>query len=154
MQEAVLGLDCRPPQAVKLMQKIIYNKDVMGFITFFESMTHTNVKDCIESQQLTFVVDPGNMGPAIGRHGANVKRLEATLNRKIKIVEFNPLASEFVKNLIGPLKAEIEEKDGLILIRSEDTRTKSLLIGRNGKNLENYQNIVNRYFSEKTLKVA
>jgi N utilization substance protein A len=136
------------------MQKIIYNQGVMGFITFFESMTHTAVKDCIESQQLIFVVDPGNMGKAIGRQGSNVKRLEAALNRKIKIVEFNPLATEFVKNLISPLRAEVSEEDGTILLSSNDTRTKSLLIGRNSKNLETYEGIVGRYFSGKKLRVA
>jgi transcription termination/antitermination protein NusA len=136
------------------MQKIIYNQDVMGFITFFESMTHTGVKDCIEGQQLIFVVDAGNVGKAIGRQGSNVKRLEHALNRKIKIVEFNPLATEFVKNLISPLRAEVSEQDGTILLSSGDTRTKSLLIGRNSQNLANYESIVKRYFGDKKLRVA
>lgn len=136
------------------MQKITYNQDVMGFITFFESMTHTPVKDCIEGKQLIFVVDPGNMGKAIGRQGSNVKRLESALNRKIKIVEFNPLPTEFVKNLISPLRAEVSEENSTILLSSGDTSTKSLLIGRNSQNLENYESIVRRYFSDKTLRVA
>ncbi|MFH1181360.1 MAG: NusA-like transcription termination signal-binding factor [Candidatus Woesearchaeota archaeon] len=136
------------------MQKIIYNQDVMGFITFFESMTHTGVRDCIEGQQLIFVVDSGNMGRAIGRQGSNVKRLEQALNRKIKIVEFNPLATEFVKNLISPLRADVSEEDGTILLSSNDTRTKSLLIGRNSQNLENYESIVRRYFGDKKLRVG
>jgi transcription termination/antitermination protein NusA len=136
------------------MQKIIYNKDIIGFITFFESMTHTGVKDCIDGQQLIFVVDQGDIGRAIGRQGSNVKRLEAALKKRIKIVEFNPDAAQFLKNLISPLKAEVSEQDGMLVMSSDDTRTKSLIIGRNAQNLEGYQNIVRRYFSDKTLKVA
>jgi transcription termination/antitermination protein NusA len=135
------------------MQKIVYSQELIGFITFFESMTHTNVKDCIEGQQLIFVVDPGEIGKAIGRQGSNVKRLEAALNKKIKIVEFNPDVKEFVKNLISPLKADVTEQDGLILLSSDDTRTKSLLIGRNSQNLDNFESIVRRYFGDKKLKV-
>jgi transcription termination/antitermination protein NusA len=135
------------------MQKIVYSQELIGFITFFESMTHTNVKDCIEGQQLIFVVDPGEIGKAIGRQGSNVKRLEAAMNKKIKIVEFNPDVKEFVKNLISPLKADVREEDGLLLLSSDDTRTKSLLIGRNSQNLDNFESIVRRYFGDKKLKV-
>ena len=46
--------------------------------------------DVIEGDKLIFIVDEGQMAKAIGKHGANVKRLSNMLKRDLKIVEFNP----------------------------------------------------------------
>jgi N utilization substance protein A len=135
--------------------KIIYNKEIMKFIAFFEAMTNAPVKDCLvdTNSQLIFIVNKDNMGKAIGRKGSNVRKIESALKRKIKIVEFNPLVIEFVKNLISPLKAEISEQNNTLHIRCHDANTRSLLIGRDARNIRNYENIVKRYFN-KQLKVV
>ncbi|MBN2454585.1 NusA-like transcription termination signal-binding factor [Candidatus Woesearchaeota archaeon] len=137
------------------MVRITFSKDIMSFMTFFESMTRVPLKDCLVdgNSQLVFVVEQGTIGKAIGKKGANARRLEKALNRKIKIVEFNPLPEEFAKNLISPLKAEISEEEGVLIMKCNDGTTRSLLIGRGAKNLKNYESILRRHF-DKTLKVA
>ena len=134
--------------------KIKYGKELMKFKAFFETMTHTPLKDCLidSKSQIVFLVKNGSIGKAIGKNGKNARGIEAALNRKIKIVEFSPVATEFVKSLISPLKAEISEENNTILIHCGDSATRSLLIGRNARNLRNYESITKRYF-EKILKV-
>ena len=137
------------------MARITYSQDIMGFMTFFESMTRTRLKDCLvdNNSQIIFVVEKGLTGKAIGKNGANAKRLENALKRKIKIVEFNPLPIEFIRGLISPLKAEVSEEGSTIVLQSSDRNTKSMLIGRDARNLKNYESIVKRYF-DKTIKVV
>ncbi len=96
----------------------------------------------------------GQLGKAVGKKAANVKKLEKMLNRKIKILEFNPEIIVFIKNLIYPLKAkDIKKEDKTITIEGPDTRTKGLLIGKNAKNLRNTEKIVKKYFDIDEIKV-
>jgi transcription termination/antitermination protein NusA len=128
----------------------------MKFISVFETMTRTNVKDCFENKnkQLVFIVESGQIGRAIGKNASNVKRIEAMLKKKIRIVEFNEDVSEFIRNLIYPLDVqEITIMDGEMTIAGGDTKTKGLLMGRNLQNLHETQSIVNRYFNIKSIKV-
>ena len=136
--------------------KIKYDLNLMKFMSFFESLTNTRLKDCFidKNSLLVFVVEENQIAKAIGKKGVNVRNIKEKLNRKIKIVEFNPHLETFVANLINPLKAkEIKIDDKIVTIVGPDTKTKGLLIGRNGQNLRNYEEIVNRYFDIKEIKV-
>lgn len=136
--------------------KIKYDLNLMKFMSFFESLTNTRLKDCFidKNSLLVFVVKENEIAKAIGKKGVNVRNIKEKLNRKIKIVEFNPHLETFVGKLINPLKAkEIKVDDNVVTITGPDTKTKGLLIGRNGQNLRNYEEIVNRYFDIKEIKV-
>lgn len=138
------------------MIKIKYDLNLMRFMSFFESLTNTKLKDCFidNNSLLVFVVEENQIAKAIGKKGVNAKRIKEKLNRKIKIVEFNPHLEIFVANLINPLKEkEINVSDKVVTIVGPDTKTKGLLIGRNGQNLRNYEEIVKRYFDINEIKV-
>lgn len=127
----------------------------MKFMSIFESITQTKLKDCIENEHLIFIVQENQIAKAIGKKGNNVRRLHQMLKKKIKLVEFNPDPIIFVKSLISPLKAKDIKIDGdVITIQGGDTKTRGLLIGRNGKNLREYESIVKRYFPIKEMKVV
>ena len=127
----------------------------MRYMSLFESLTGAKVKDCILNDIVMFVVHENEMGKAIGKHASNIKRVENTLKKRIKLVEFNNDVSQFVQNLIYPLKArEIKEEDGIVTVYGEDTRTKGLLIGRDRRNLNSINDIVKRYFKIEEVKVA
>ena len=137
------------------MARIKYNLDVMRYMSLFESLTGAKVKDCILNDIVMFVVHENEMGKAIGKHASNIKRVENTLKKRIKLVEFNNDVSQFVQNLIYPLKArEIKEEDGIVTVYGEDTRTKGLLIGRDRRNLNSINDIVKRYFKIEEVKVV
>jgi len=136
--------------------KIKYDLNLMKFMSFFESLTNTRLKDCFidKNSLLVFVVEENQIAKAIGKKGVNVKNIKEKLNRKIKIVEFNPHLEIFIANLINPLKAkEIKIDEKIVTIVGPDTKTKGLLIGRNGQNLRNYEGVVKRYFDIKEIKV-
>lgn len=137
------------------MNKIKFDLDSMKFLSLFQSITHTNVKDCIvESGRMTFVVPQGEIGKAVGKNGVNVKKLEKALNRKIKIVEFNPEIIQFIKNLVYPLNVmDVTEEDGKVIITPSDSKSRGLLIGRNAQNLRGYEGIAKRYFKINELRV-
>lgn len=127
----------------------------MRYITLFESLTGAKVKDCIVNDIIVFIIHENEMGKAIGKHGSNIKRVENTLKKKIKLVEFNNDVSQFVQNLIYPLKAkEIKEEDGIVAIHVDDRKTKGLLIGRDRHNISLVNDIVKRYFKVEEVKVT
>jgi|TARA_B100001964_G_C14197442_1_gene584133 N utilization substance protein A len=135
--------------------RIKYNLDVIKYISLFESLTGAKVKDCIVNDNIIFIVHENEMGKAIGKQGSNIKRVENTLKKKIRLIEFNNDVLQFVQNLIYPLKAkEIKEEEGMINIYCADVKTKGLLIGRDRHNINSIKGIVKRYFDVTEVKVA
>ena len=120
-------------------------------INLFESISQSRVKDCFEDMQgnLIFIVHPGEASKAIGKKGTNVNKAAMLLRKKLKVVEFNPNVEKFITNLIYPLKVNsIEFNEGIVLIKDNDRQKKSLLIGRNAKNLRFLESIVKKYFPQ------
>ncbi len=129
---------------------ISYDQKTIGFINVFEKSTRAQVKDCFEEEDsLVFVVQPGQIGFAIGKKGANVKKLNLMFKRKIKIIEFNPSPKHFLLNLLYPLKTEIEVKEEEIIIKTENTKQKGQIFGRDRTNLKRIQSIMDKYFKLK-----
>jgi N utilization substance protein A len=139
------------------MSKITYNADLLKIMNLFETLTGTGLKDCFidENTLLTFVVSDIEIGKAIGKNASNVKRIEALLKRKIKILAFNSQPVQFVRNLIYPVTdVDVELVDKTIIIKGHDGRTKGFLIGREQTNIKNTINIVKKYFKDiETIKV-
>jgi NusA-like KH domain protein len=130
--------------------------ELMKLMDCFSRVTHARLKDCFidEAQLLHFVVEENEMGKAIGKNGSKAKMLEKLLNRKIKIVEFNPDIIQFIKNAVYPLRINgIENKEGTIEIEAADVKTRGLLIGRAAQNLRNMESIIKRYFEIKEIRV-
>ncbi len=138
------------------MKKVILDQETFGLSSLMERITGTRVKDCFKDDDgiIYFIVAQGFLGKAVGKKGANVKRVQQELGRKIRIIEFADDPVGFVKNVIYPVTAEeIIEADDSVMIRDANKRTRSLLIGRGGKNLQLINRAVKRFFN-KEVKVA
>jgi N utilization substance protein A len=138
-------------------QKIVYDTGTMQIMVHFEKLTRARLKDCvIREAQVIFVVEPGDIGRAIGPKGANVRRLEAALKKKVKMVEFAHELVSFIKNLAYPIdvKEVREQDDGVVVIVPPDLKSRGLLIGRNAQTLRAYEAAVQRFFPIKELRVA
>ena len=137
------------------MAKIKYNIDVMKYISLFESLTGAKVKDCVVNGTIFFIVHENEIGKAIGKHGSNIRKINGILKKKVKVVEFNNDVSQFIGNLIYPLKVkEIKEEDSVVTIYGNDTKTKGMLIGRDKSNINSIKDIVKRYFEVIEIKVV
>jgi transcription termination/antitermination protein NusA len=130
--------------------KIKYDAGLMKIMALFNTITEAQLKDSfIEGEVLYFIVDEHELGRALGKNGSKVKLLQHKLNRKIKIVEWNPDAKEFVKNLVYPSKVKmVEEKDRKLVIEALDHVSRGYIIGRAAQNLRSYEAIVKRYFND------
>jgi len=137
--------------------KIVYDTGAIQIMAHFEQMTRAKLKDCvIREQQIIFIIEPGDMGKAIGPKGAHVRRLEDALKKKVKMVEFAPELVSFIKNLAYPIdvKQVREQDDGIVVITPPDLKSRGLLIGRNAQTLRAYEAVVQRFFPIKELKVG
>lgn len=123
-------------------------------MTLFESMTGAKVKDCIANEKFTFIIEENDMGKAIGKNGANIKRLEHMLKKRIKLVEFSKDIVKFVKNMLHPSEVlDINFEDGIVTIHGKSTSDKAMIIGRERQNINHITYIVKRYFDIKEMKV-
>jgi len=138
------------------MSKIIYDADAMKFMSSFEFITRSKVKDFVVNDNfLLFIVPAGFARKAVGPKGANVRRLEKVFKKKVKIVEFAPEPVSFIKNLVYPLRVtDVIKEDGVFTLIPVDSRTRSVLIGKNASNLRFYESVVKRFFPVKELKVG
>lgn len=136
--------------------RVKFDMQTMKLISIFQSLTGVLVKDCVvEDERITMIVPQGDASRAVGKNGANVRQLESSLNRKLKIVEFNPNVVEFAKNIIYPLKArEVVESNGSLIITPPDLQTRGYLIGRNASKLRHTESLIKRHFGISELKVV
>jgi N utilization substance protein A len=138
------------------MNKIVYDTGTMQLMAHFEQFTRARLKDCVvREEQVIFVVEPGDAGKAIGSRGANIRRLETALKKRVKIVEFSPELVSFIKNLVYPIDVkQVKENNGIITLVPPDLKARGLLIGRNAQTLRAYEAVLQRFFPIKELRVA
>lgn len=124
------------------------DQKTLGYISVFENQTGASVKDCFISKgTLVFIVNNGNMGKAIGRKGINIKILINKFKKPIRVIEFSEDSLQFVKNLIFPIKVDVENKGDKLVILAGDKKLKGKLFGRDKSNLKEMQIIIKRYFN-------
>jgi len=124
------------------MSEIVLTEDCMRLISQFERLTGAGSRDCIiddRNNRLIFVVNPGEMGLAIGKKGASIKKAMEVMDKKIEVVEYSTSPEQFLKNCFLPaqvMAVRFEESDGgqvaHIEVREED---RGIAIGKEGKNI-------------------
>jgi N utilization substance protein A len=124
------------------MTEIVLTEDCMRLISQFERLTGAGSRDCVmdeRNNRLIFVVNPGEMGLAIGKKGASIKKAMEVMGKKIEVVEYSPSPEQFLKNCFLPAQVTsvvIEETDdgpvAHVEVRPED---RGIAIGKEGKNI-------------------
>ncbi|MBS7641670.1 MAG: NusA-like transcription termination signal-binding factor [Candidatus Bathyarchaeia archaeon] len=135
------------------MPEIRLTKDEMQYITLLETIAQIECQDCIidsERGRVIFIVKEGDIGKAVGRNGINVKRLSQILGKSIEIVEYSDNPIKLLMNAFMPAKVKeirIVERPskGKIAIAIVESKSKSIAIGKNGKNIDRVRKIAKRY---------
>ena len=129
----------------------ISNEEIQT-LAVFEKATGTYARDCIrDNGYIYFIVENGKMGTAIGKGGVNVKRVRDILKKDVKIFEYSSNPVEMTKKMI-PVAKEVEQK-GDELIVTIDSKDRSAVIGKNGRNIKIVKEILNRHFKIKNLRL-
>lgn len=132
------------------------NNESIKLINFFEVLTGARVKDCyINDDKVLFIVEHGDIRKVVSNSGSKIKKLEAMIKKKVKIVEYSDDITEFLRSFVSPIKAtSIEVKDDIVEIRVEDVRERGILIGRDRRNLDSLKNVMKKYFSFQDIKIV
>ena len=137
------------------MSRVKYNSEMIKLMMLFESMSGAKVKDCISNDKVLFIVGENDMGRAIGKNGANIKKFENKLKKKVKLAEFSSDAAQFVRNLAYPAEiSDVKNENGTITIHGKDANSRAMLIGKERQNLNHMTEIVRRYFDVKEIRVV
>ncbi len=132
------------------MSRLKLDTETLGLSSLLEKLAAVQVKDCFkEGDIIYYVVDSGELGKALGRGGIVVHKLQEKLNQRVRIIEFRDQAQDFVRSIIYPLQPQqIVEEGSYIIIKDDRKKTKSLLIGRDGRNLKVINRAVQRFFNK------
>ncbi|QQG38753.1 MAG: NusA-like transcription termination signal-binding factor [Candidatus Woesearchaeota archaeon] len=123
------------------------NIQTIGLMNIFNSLTGVTAKDCFfDEEKLVFIVNEGDLGKVLGKKGANIQRIQNTLKRDIKVIEYSEDVIKFVKNLIYPAEVQKVYKEGtFVVIEPENNKIKGQIYGRERKNLEKINEILKKY---------
>jgi N utilization substance protein A len=129
--------------------EVTFDTETIHLINIFENLTNVNVKDCIiddSGNVVYFIVQEGKIGLAIGKNGENVKNVEKVLRKNVKIFEFSSDLLKFVKNLIPSAnEINVKNENGKKIVEVKINKNdKHFVIGRDGKNLKIYREILQR----------
>jgi len=137
---------------------ITFNTETIRIINLFEKLTGVQIKDCLtdeDSNVIYLIVKEGKVGIAIGKNGSTIKHVEKLMKRRIKVFEFSNDLATFVKNII-PQSQEVKiknEVDGINVEIKVDRNDKAIIIGRDGRNLKIYKEILQRCHKVNNLTV-
>lgn len=137
-----------------MSQKIRLRSEEMRYIALFENVTGAVANDCIiddERNRIIFVVKPGDVGLAIGKHGSRIKLLKRMLRKDIDIVEYADNPEDFIRNSFAPARIkEIRITDRLdnrrVAVVTVEGKDKGIAIGKSGRTAERTRFLAKRYF--------
>lgn len=136
------------------MSEITISEDAMRMIAQFENLTGAGARDCVVDEKfgrILFVINPGEMGLAIGKKGASIKKASDTFGKKVEVVEYNPDKVQFTRNCFLPVQVmtvtfEEDEEGGEVAyveVRDDD---RGLAIGKEGRNIIKAKKLASRQF--------
>ncbi len=130
------------------MGRLKLDQDALGLAILLERRAGVEVRDCFKDQETVyFIVAPGQIGKALGKGGRTIKNVQQEIGKKVKVIEYHELVEAFLKNIIYPLTVqEIIREEKVVFLKDADKKTKSLLIGRDGRNLQLINRAVKRFF--------
>ena len=144
------------------MPEFKLSSEQLSLLSMFNSMTGATARDCVvdeKQNRLIFVVAKGQMGLAIGKEGASVKKIERAVKKPVEVVEWTDDISEFVKNGLGAryvtevrVSESLDGKKGVVIV--VDPKKKGAALGMGGRNAEKVRMLAKRYFDVSNVQIV
>jgi len=125
-------------------------------MNLFSRITGVRAKNCFNySNSILFVVDPFFLNKALGNQGENVRKLEYSFKKRVRIIRApNDDVERFIQVIIYPIKyKKFTNEDGNIIINAAQ-QSKASLIGRDHSRLIQLTDIVKQYFDIKGIRIV
>ena len=107
--------------------------DELRYLRALEDITGVNARDCVISKnKLVFLIPGKDLGKAIGKNGATVKRLAERIGKTVELMEYNQDPRAFVEKALGGIKAKNIE-----LVNGEKNLIQVSLDSENRKKMQN-----------------
>ena len=138
-----------------MSEKIKLTPEEFSYLSLFQTITTAVSRDCIiddKMERVIFVVHKGQMGMAIGKGGTNIKQLQNAITKKIELVEYSDNPINFIKNIFNSNMVQdvrISERESGIknAIVVVDMKKKGIVVGKDGRNVDNARMLAKRYFN-------
>jgi N utilization substance protein A len=132
------------------------------YMALLSELTNTTVKDCIideENNRIIFLVNPEEVGKAIGARGFYVQQLRKILNKNIEIVGYSDKLEEQVKYALSPARVTdmklVTRHDGTrLLYVAVNPADRAIAIGKGGRNVQRLRLILKRRFGIDSVVIA
>lgn len=135
------------------MPEIKLTSEELSMLSMFQGMTGAMARDCIiddKMNRVIFVVAKGQMGLAIGKDGASVKKIERALRRPVEVVEWADDVEGIIRSSLGSkyvqeirMAERMDGTKGVVVV--VDYRKKGAALGIGGKNAEKVRLLLRRY---------
>lgn len=136
--------------------EIKLDMECIQLMNLFENSTGVQIKDCLLKNSSVYLVTEENQAHiVIGKDGRTIKNLERKIGKSIKVFEHSNKIETFIRNLI-PKANEINvngENDSMTADVRVNRADRSLIIGRDGRNLSIVKEILQRNSNVKVLNL-
>jgi transcription termination/antitermination protein NusA len=131
---------------------VLLETDTIKMVALFENVTNVHARDCIITDRCVyFLVDPKNVGAAIGKSGSITKNLSRNLGKGVKVFGYADKPDELIRNIIPNIKSiEINDDTMMVSVPPED---KTRIIGSGGRNIRFIKEVLNRHFGIKNFRL-
>jgi len=131
------------------------------YIEELRILTKSTAIDCIiddRFDRVIYIIQPGDMGIAIGKHGDNIRKMQKVLGKRIEMVEYAEDPTEFIRNIFKPadvtaIHLSENEHNGIrITVRSKSDV--GIAIGKGGCTIEKARVITRRFLGPDSSEIS
>ena len=132
------------------MVEIKLDAETLRIFAMFEGLTKASLKDVIdEEDRIIFVVDEGQVGRAVGKGAANLKRLRENMQKEVVLIGYAADREQMLKNVFHRFKVEgveWEDRNGDIIAHvTVPSEEKGKAIGKGGRNIQMVRMLMKRH---------
>ncbi|MCP1715017.1 N utilization substance protein A [Methanocalculus alkaliphilus] len=131
------------------------------YIEELRILTKSTAIDCIiddRFDRVIYIIKPGDMGIAIGKHGDNIRKMQKVLGKRIEMVEYADEPVDFIRNIFKPAEVTAvhlpQDTNNGIRVNVRSKSDVGIAIGKGGCTIEKARIITRRYFGNETGEIS